>query len=71
VRASAQIDGGDGERLIHRHDEVARSIDPFAIAERLEQRFAERDADIFDCVVLIDVEIPLLPSAPDRSRRAA
>src|SRR5262245_14789489 len=59
VRASTQIDGGDGERLVHWHHEVAGAIDALPVAERFQQRVAERDADIFNGVVLIDVEIAL------------
>src|SRR5207244_5109903 len=40
-----------------RHDEIAGAIDPLAVAERPQHRLAERDADIFDRMVLIDVEI--------------
>ena len=59
VRPAAQVDRGDRERLVHRHDEVAGAIDPFPIAERLQHRLAERDADVLDGVMLIDVEIAL------------
>src|SRR6185436_17712073 len=57
VRAPAEIDRRDRERLVHRHDEVAGAIDPAPVAERLRHRFAERDAEILDRVVLVDVEI--------------
>src|SRR5688572_13581398 len=57
VRPPAEIDRNDGERFVHRHDEVAGAIDALAIAERLEERFTEHDADVFDGVVLIHVEI--------------
>ena len=33
-RAPAEVDGGDGERLVHRHNEVARAQDAFLIAQR-------------------------------------
>src|SRR5262245_10731532 len=59
VRTTAEIDSGDGERLIHRHHEIARTIDAFPVAQRLQERLAERDTDIFDRVVLVDVEIAL------------
>src|SRR5262249_37402410 len=35
----------------------AGAVDPFAVAERLRHRFAERDADVLDGVMLIDVEV--------------
>ena len=57
IKGALTIDGDDGERFIHRHDEIAGAVDALAIAECLEQRFAEHDADVFDRVVLIDVEI--------------
>ena len=57
VRASAEIDGRDGERFVHRHDEVAGAVDAAARAERLRDGLAQRDAEIFDRVMLIDVEI--------------
>src|SRR5262249_37073812 len=57
VRPAAEVERGDGERFVHRHDEVAGAIDPATIAERLRYRFAKRDADVLDRVMLIDVEI--------------
>ena len=35
VRPSAEIDGGDGQRFIHRHHEVSGAVDPLAIAQGL------------------------------------
>ena len=57
VRPPAEIDGGDGQRFVHRHDEIAGTIDAAPIAERRPDGFAERDADVFHRVMLIDVEI--------------
>ena len=57
VRASAQIYGCDGERLIHRHDEIAGAIDPAPCAERLRNGFTQSNAEVFDGVMLIDIEI--------------
>ena len=68
--AAAEIDRRDAERLVHRHDEVAGAVDAAAVAERLRDRFAERDADVFDGVMLIDVEVAGGVEARDRSRRA-
>src|SRR5690348_16349314 len=59
VDPAAEVDGGNAERLVHRHDEVAGAIDAAAVAERCRHRFAEGDADVLDGVMLIDVEIPL------------
>src|SRR4029450_10384201 len=57
VRASAQVDRDDRQRLVHRHHEIPGAIDPLPVTERLEQRLAEHDADILDGVMLIDVEV--------------
>src|SRR4029434_8898536 len=57
VRPPAEIDGGDRERFVHGHHEVAGAVDAFAIAECLEHGFAENDADVFDGVMLVDVEV--------------
>ena len=55
--ASAEVDGGDAESFVHRHEEVAGAQDAALVAECLVEGLAERDADIFDGVVLIDIEI--------------
>ena len=57
--APAEIDGGDGERFVHRHDEIAGAVDALLVAERAIDSLAERDADVFDGVVLVDVEVAL------------
>ena len=57
MRPAAQIDRRDRERFVHRHHEVAGAVDALAVAERLGHRLAERDAEILDGVVLVDVEI--------------
>ena len=55
--AAAEVDGGDGERFVHGHEEVAGAQNAALIAERAVEGLAERDADVFDGVVLIDIEI--------------
>ena len=57
MRPAAEIDRRDRQRLVHRHHEIAGAIDAALVADRREHRFAERDADVFDGVMLIDVEI--------------
>ena len=57
VRPAAQIDGRHGERFVHRHHEVARAIDAAAVAKRVRDSLAERDAEILDGVMLVDVEV--------------
>src|SRR4029453_5714574 len=44
VRAAGQIDGGHGERLVHRHHEVPGAVDAAPRSERGADRLAERDA---------------------------
>ena len=45
------------ERLVHRHRRVAVAADPGAVAERLVERLAERDADVLDRVVGAGLEV--------------
>ena len=54
---SAEIEGDDGQSLIHRQHEVAGAIDAAAVAERFREKLAEYDAGVFDGVMLVDVEI--------------
>ncbi len=69
VHAAAQIDRRHGQRFVHRHHEVAGAVDAPAVAERRRDRLAERDPDVFDRVMLIDVEIPAARGASGRMRR--
>jgi hypothetical protein len=55
--ASAEIDGYDGESFVHGKHEVSGAIDAFAITEGLREELADDDADIFNRVVLVDIEI--------------
>jgi hypothetical protein len=57
VRTAAEVDGGHRQRVVHRHDEVPGAVDPLSRAERLQRRLAERNADVLDGVMLIDIEI--------------
>ena len=56
-RAPAQVHGGNGERLIHRHHKVAGAQNAALVAERLIKRLAQRNAHVFHRVVLIHIEI--------------
>ena len=56
-RPARQVDGGDGQRFIHRHHEVAGAVDPALRADGFRDRRTEREAGIFDGVMLVDVEI--------------
>ncbi len=55
--AAAEIDGGEAEGLVHGHEEVAGAQNAALVAEGFVEGFAERDADVFDGVVLVDVEV--------------
>ena len=57
VGSATEIDGGCGQRFVHRHQEISGAQDAALVAEGLHDRFTERDASIFDGVMLIDVEI--------------
>src|SRR5439155_11250468 len=59
MRAAADVDCGGGESFVHRHQEISGAKNSFFRAERFLHSFAEGDADVFDRVVLIDVEIAL------------
>src|SRR5580704_5348289 len=57
VWPSAQIDRRSRERFIHRHQEISRAKDAALVTDRFYDRFAERDASVFNGVVLIDVKV--------------
>ena len=71
VRPAREIDRGDGQRFVHRHDEVPGALDAAARAERLVHGLAERDAEVLDRVMLVDVEVS--PRVDDKveTRRGA
>ena len=58
-RAPGDVDRALAERLVHRHHGVAVAADPGAVAERLVERLAERDADVLDRVVGAGLEVAL------------
>src|SRR4051794_11590624 len=58
VGAAAEIDSRDGQRLVHRHDEVPGAIDAPSCAKRLRHRFPECNSQILDGVVLVYVKVP-------------
>lgn len=57
VSAAAQINGGGSEGIVHGHQEISGAQDAAFRTERLADCFAEGDANVFDRVVLIDVEV--------------
>src|SRR5262249_45728204 len=56
-RPPAEIDGGDGERFVHGHQEISGAIDAALVGESGGDGFGEADTDVFDGVVLVHVEI--------------
>jgi len=59
MRPAPEIDGGNRQRFVHWHDEIAGAVDAPPRANGLRNGLAERYPQIFDGVVLIDVEIPV------------
>ena len=59
VRPTTQIDRRHCQRLVHGHHEVAGAIDALSTAQCLRDRFTERDPEIFNRMVLIDVQIAI------------
>ena len=57
VRAAAEVDGGAGERVVHRHDRVAVARDPASVAEGAVERLAERERGVLDGVVVARLEV--------------
>src|SRR5260370_42321173 len=57
IGPSAKINRGGGERFVHWHQEIAGAQDAAFGAQRFLHGFAEGDADIFDRVMLIHIEI--------------
>src|SRR5579883_533366 len=56
-RPTAQVNGSNAKRFVHRHQKVAGSIDTFFIAQCAVESLAEGDANVFDRVVLVDIEV--------------
>src|SRR5262245_7558731 len=57
MRASAEIDGCNTQCFVHRHHEISRAIDPALRPECRRDRFSQRDPEILDGVMLVDVEV--------------
>ena len=56
---AGEIDHHARQRLVERHVGVAVAADALLVADRLGDRLAERDADVFDRVVAVDVQVAL------------
>ena len=52
-----QIDHRPAQRLIHRYNCFTVTIDPGFVAERLNEGLAQRDRDVFDGMMIVDLEI--------------
>ena len=67
LAAERQVDDGIGsttdvdhcgcERFVHRHRCLAEAADPGPIAEGLPERRTQDERDVFDRVVLVDLEV--------------
>src|SRR5262249_38316640 len=53
----AEVEGGHCQCFVHGHHKVAGAIDSATIPKRLRDCLTERNAQVFDGVVLVDVEI--------------
>ena len=57
IRAAAQIERAQNQRLVHRKDPAAVADDPLLVTDGLRYRLAENDADVLDRVVVVDLKI--------------
>src|SRR5206468_1560091 len=44
-------------RFVHWHQEIPGAVDALLVAERFVECLAESDADVFDRVVLVNIEV--------------
>ena len=58
-RPAGEVDGDLGQALVHRDDGPAVAVDAALVAEGLLEGLAEDDADVFDGVVGVDLQIAL------------
>src|SRR4030095_10836581 len=45
------------QSLIHRHDKISRAQNTFLVSQCMSKCLSEHDAHIFDCVVLVDIQV--------------
>ena len=57
--AARQIDGNRRQRLFHRQREMPVAADARLVAQRLADGLAKANADVFDRVVLVDVQVTI------------
>jgi hypothetical protein len=58
-RSATQIHRRRDQSFIHRQDAVPKTTNPGFIPESLMESLAQADADIFDGVMGVDVQVPL------------
>ena len=56
-RTPGDIYGDARQRLVHRQQAIGVAGQPALVAERLFERLAERDADVLDGVVIVNMQI--------------
>src|SRR5690606_17733729 len=59
ARTARKVDHDARERLVERHVGVAIAADALLVADRARNGLAERDADVLDRVVRVDVQVAL------------
>ena len=57
IRPGADVERDRHQRLIHRHDRMAKALDAFLRPSRPVKGFSKADAHVFDGVMVIDIEI--------------
>jgi hypothetical protein len=57
VNAAGKVEGRHSEAIIHGHEEIAGAQNPAFVSQSLFDGFAERDADVLNRVVLVNVEV--------------
>lgn len=57
VGPAAQVQRHAGKRFIHRHEAETVALDALAVAQRLVQRLAQREADILHRVVVVHRQV--------------
>ncbi|MNI51790.1 hypothetical protein D3C73_1065310 [compost metagenome] len=57
MRPVADVDDHLSQRLIHRDEDIGVAFDAFFVAQRFTECLAQTDADVFNCVVIINVDV--------------
>src|SRR5690606_22315228 len=58
VRPARDVDDGLCQGFVERHQRVTVAMDAGFVAERLSERVADADRDVFDRMVRVDMQIP-------------